>query len=339
MTELVRDQLNGTPGDDLSTANPAWVRQPGAAGTLLIAPDGQSACGTTSTNTASYIRSDVVPPNPDYFVYVDASFLDSLSNAAAVGVTGRASSSAFTHYQFRFVASVNAPNGVWQLRRIVNNTATLLASMAGTFAAGQSTNIGIGTSGTQVSAYLDKVLVLGPSTSTINDTGFGGMIATNAPASRVRMDNFVMDDGLTAVSGVSAALSWVDPDDVAMLSGLLTDRADIASTDPADTMLIAAAVTNRAALQWIDPADGAALVGAVDAPAPVGADAALAWADAPDIATLVGKLSNRAVISFSEPEDMWALTGAAAQPAPLTGTLRLNALAHDLRTKTIHFSN
>lgn len=200
MAEIFRDGFNGTPGDDLNTYSPSWVRQPGTTAAMLIAPDGQSATATTSTSTASYFRSDITPPNADYSVSVDITLLAVLNNAAAVGLTIRASSSALTHYQFRFLGSSNPPNGSWQLRRIVNNTATALSSLSGTFDAGETHNLRIVTSGALVSAYLDNATspILGPSSSTINDIGYGGILATNAPATRARYDNFVIDNGLAA---------------------------------------------------------------------------------------------------------------------------------------------
>lgn len=220
MTELVRDGFNGTPGDDLTTYNPGWVRQSGVTASLQIATDGSSACATTSTSTAAYVRSDITPPTADYFVSLDVTLLAVLSNAAAIGVLGRGATGAITHYQFRFVASSNPPNGSWQLRRIVNNTATVLNSVSGTFDAGETHNLKVGTSGTLVSAYLDNnpTPILGPTASTISDAGFGGWLGSNAPASRVRADNFVIDDGqagssntaITPISG-TAVISGFAP--------------------------------------------------------------------------------------------------------------------------------
>jgi hypothetical protein len=200
VAEIFRDGFNGTPGDDLNAYSPSWVRQPGTTTAMLIGPDGQSATATTSANTASYFRSDVTPPNADYSVSVDVTLLATLTNAAAVGLTIRASSAELTHYQFRFSASTFPPKGAWQLRRIVNNTATVLSSLAGTFDAGESHNLRMVTSGELVSAYLDNATspILGPNSSTINDVGYGGLLATNAPSTRARYDNFVIDNGLAA---------------------------------------------------------------------------------------------------------------------------------------------
>jgi hypothetical protein len=211
VAEIFRDGFNGTAGEDLTVYNPAWVKQPGITASMLIAPDGQSATATSSTNTSSYYRSDVIPPNADYSVSVDVTLLLTLTNAAAVGVTIRASSANITHYQFRFSASTNPPAGAWQLRRIVNNTATSLASTGGTFDTGETRNLRIETSGSQVAAYLDGSTTpfLGPVTSTLNDTGYPGVLATNAPASRAKYDNFVVDNGLAAGQQGNASITGV----------------------------------------------------------------------------------------------------------------------------------
>lgn len=213
MAEIFRDGFNGTPGDDLTTYNPSWVRQPGLTAAFQIGPDGQSIATAVSTSTAGYFRSDITPPNADYFVSIDVSLLQTLANAAAVGVINRASSTAVTHYQFRFLATSVPPNGSWQLRRIINNTAITLATVSGTFDAGELHNLKIGTSGANVSGYLDNnpIPLLGPSASTISDTGYGGVLGTNAPNNRARFDNFVIDNGLAegqpgnaTVTGVAA---------------------------------------------------------------------------------------------------------------------------------------
>ena len=220
MAEIFRDGFNGTPGDDLNAYSPSWVRQPGTTAAMLIGPDGQSATATNSANTASYFRSDVTPPNEDYSVSVDVTLLATLTNAAAVGLTIRASSAALTHYQFRFSASANPPNGTWQLRRIVNNTATLLSSLSGTFDAGESHNLRMVTSGALVSAYLDNATspILGPNSSTINDVGYGGLLATNAPSTRARYDNFVIDNGLAAGQPANATIIGVSANPAAGLA-------------------------------------------------------------------------------------------------------------------------
>lgn len=208
MTEFLRDPLNGTPGDDLTTANGAWVRQPGINGALIIAPDGESVCTTATTNTAAYYRSDAAPPTPDYSVSADVTILDAMINASAVGVIGRASNSAITHYQVRFAASVTYPNGTWQLRRIVNNVASTLASISGTYVVGQTINVKMVMSGNEISLYLDNspTPLLGPvNGSAIVAAGFPGLLGSNVTGARVRIDNIVADDGQVATGANGAA--------------------------------------------------------------------------------------------------------------------------------------
>lgn len=339
MTELFRDPLAGNPGDDLTTYNANYVMVSGVTGIMVINANGFGINLNTASGTTSYYRSDAIPPTPDYFVTADLTMVSQVVNGPACGVVFRVQAGANTCYEARFVAT-GTGTGQWQLRRIVNGSASTLANVStGAYATGQVFAIRGGAEGNLLTMYVNGAQVLSVVDSMITSAGFPGVRGFNNSSGRFRLSNLAADDGATAAPGVSAALSWIDPQDTSALACVLTDRADIAFTDPADTMVITAAATNRAAMQWTDPADGAALVGAVAAPAPAGAAAALAWIDAPDVAALVGRLNNRAVISFSEPADMWAFTGNAEQLAPLTGTLRVDALARDLRTKTIHFSN
>lgn len=268
MGEFLRDALNGTPGDDLTTANGAWVRQPGISGALIIAPDGASACTTATTNTAAYYRSDAVPPNADYSVSADITMIDGMVNASAVGVIGRASSSAITHYQARFAANVTAPNGTWQLRRIVNNSASTLASISGTYVVGQTINVKMVMTGNEISLYLDNspTPLLGPVTgSTIVAAGFPGLLGSNVTGTRVRIDNLVASDGQVAsgVDGV-AAVTGVSS---AALAG--STAASGAATSTAMGVAVAAAVGTSAgqgsAAVAAPAVSAAGLVGAVSA--------------------------------------------------------------------------
>jgi len=275
MTEFARDPLNGTPGDDLASNSP-WVRQPGISGALIFAPDGASACTTATTNTAAYYRSDAAPPTPDYFVSADIEMLDSLINASAVGVIGRASPSAITHYQARFLASSVAPNGTWQLRRIVNNVASTLASVAGSYVAGQKINVKMGMAGNAVSLYLDSSPepLLGPvNGSTIVAAGFPGLLGSNVTGTRVRIDNFVADDGQVAsgadgAAGVTGVASGAQVG-IAAASG----AAATAVTGVAAAVATNSSVGHGSAVAAAPAVSASALVGAASA---VGAVAAMA---------------------------------------------------------------
>lgn len=341
MTELFRDPLAGTPGDDLSTYNAGYVMVTGVTGVMVINSSGVGINLNTTSGTTSYYRSDVTPPSPDYSVRADLTMVAQVVSGPACGVIGRAQPGASTCYEARFLAN-GSGTGTWQLRRFINGTAvTLTTTAAPSYVNGQVFDIKLDMKGSTISLYVDgaTVPVLTATDTGITSAGFAGVRGFNNSSGRFRLSNLVADDGQAATPGVSATISWDDPQDTAALAVALTDRADIASTDPADTMVIAAAAINRAALQWTDPADSALLVGAVNTPAPTGVAAALAWTDPPDVSGLIVLLKNRAAISLSEPADTWVLAANASQLTPLSGTIRLDALARDLRTKTIHFSN
>lgn len=197
MAEIVRDGFIGTPGGRLDTLDPRWARQTGITGAMSYAADGASVY-TTTTATAAYYRSDVVPPSADYFVSADIT-MDEWRASRAAGVIARALSAAITHYQVRYLTG-STSGGTWQLRRIVNNTASTLASVAGTFDAGQTKNVKLGTSGANVSVYLDNnpVPLLGPVSSTLTDAGYAGIIGGSGTGADFRIDNFVVDDGVVA---------------------------------------------------------------------------------------------------------------------------------------------
>lgn len=331
MAQFLVETFTGTTGVNLETYNPNWIRASGGGAAQISNNRVRHAAGA---GTAGYRRGDAVPPSADYSVSADL-YVNSTTANISAGPCGRYLSTETTYYHARLLTGT----GIQLVRYTLNGSASTMATYPFFPDVGAVFNLRLEMIGALISAYLDGVQVLSVTNTNNAGPGYPGLRFASAGPDLVQMDNLIADDGASDSPGVSAALSWADAQDSAALAVVLNDRADIVATDPADTIAIAAAVINRAALQWTDPADGALLVGAVDAPAPAGIAVTLAWADPPDVSALVALLKNRAAISYSDPADVWALGANTAQLAPLSGSVRFDALARDLRTATIHISN
>lgn len=198
MALLFLDTFTGTPGDDLSVYNQAWVKASGAAGVMVINADGGSANTDSSGGTAAYVRTDVVPASADYFVSVNLTVPGSVPSGPAAGVMLR-STTANTGYEARFLSS-GSSSGTWQIRRIIAGTASTLASVVGSYVPPQTFNLKLDAQGSTIALYLDgsATPLLTATDSSITAPGSPGLRGFNALSTRFRHDNLGVDDGLVA---------------------------------------------------------------------------------------------------------------------------------------------
>lgn len=312
MAEIARDGFNGNPGEDLSVSNPNWVSQPGASGVFIIGPDGSSINTTGAASTASYYRQDVNPPTTDYSVSLDITTLSMATSGPAAGVIMCAANNAITHYQARLLTAGNG-EGTWQLRRIVNNTASVLATVAATYGANQLFNVKISRAGSTVSMFLDNnpTPLLGPVPGgSITAIGYPGVLGASATSARFRIDNFVVDDGQVAAQPVTASIQWTEAPDAITAAGLLEVKALAAWVENPDTQQVSGTLTVQAAAAWTEAAD------AHTATAKVEVRGTAAWTEAPDQHQVAARLEVVAAAAWTEAPDGVVITGQVDAPAP-----------------------
>ena len=191
MTAFFNEQFEGTSGNTLSAYSQAWVKMVGHTGNISIL-DG-TARHTSSTTVAGFYRNDTPAPGLDYSVSADLKITAAIGTAN-MSIAGWVSSTANTLYYARIAASAGV-----SIVKIVANTQTVLASAPAAFATGATYRLRLERIGNQLAAYLDDVLMVSVTDSSITAPGFIGLRSVNAN-NVVAVDNLIADDGQSSSS-------------------------------------------------------------------------------------------------------------------------------------------
>ena len=325
MAQLGSDSFTGNPGDALPTYNPAWVSVQGLTGVMVISPDGDKTNLSGATATASYYRSDIVPPT-DYSVSIDITYTSLVVSGPAVGVVLYVQPAvASTCYEGRILSN-GSGRGVWQVRRFSNGSGTTLSSADATIVSGATDNLRLERSGTALKLYVNNnpTPVVSISDATLTDPGRAGIRNFNGSSSRYQMDNFSVDTpgaatqpGNATVDGVSsnpaAGLVFASGSASAALSGVRANPAagSVTASGSASAFIIGVAASPAASSLAASGASSAQVVGVSAAP-----DVGTPLASGRVSAEISGVAANPAAGAISAGSaGMAVISGAAAKPS------------------------
>ncbi|NMC75391.1 MAG: hypothetical protein GYA56_13690 [Geobacteraceae bacterium] len=188
----------------------SWTRQTGYEYDAVI-QNGRLA-GYLATATAGYASG--VPGSPDYSVSADLYVVSDTSGRLS-GVTGRASTSAFTFYLARYLRGSG-----WQLFKYVGGTFTQLgSSVAQPLTLGATYRMELRMSGNVISLYVDGQLLITQIDSAISAAGRAGYRLTGTPTTGYHLDNLRAE---TPQSGAEYAETVAD---TAVMVTVLEDMA------------------------------------------------------------------------------------------------------------------
>lgn len=326
MDQFVNEPFTGVAGDNLSTANPSWMKVPGVTGDAIIASTGDRV--RFSGSTLYYLNSPA-PLGLDYSATLDLNIV-STQSGPGVGVALYMSSTLQTYYLARLLNGTGI-----QMYRVVNGSSTLLGSAAYTAATGATLRLRLERIGTALNTYVDDAAtpaITAPNETAIAGPGFIGLRAINT-TTQLQADNLSAatpsaagQDGIAALTGVSSSPAVGS----AVASGGAAAALSGAAATPAVGSIVASAMAGGGANAIIlgvaaDPRAGniAARGGALAVVGGVSEDVA------PIGAPLGGVAANPQVGQIS----------ARAIGAPLEIQFRRIPLERDFRLKTVRYSN
>jgi hypothetical protein len=150
---------------------------------------------------AMYYASSV-PASANYSVEADV-HVKSLLSSDAVGVIGRASTSAETYYVARYRVATGVAQ--WELLRVVNATATTLATYAQTLTTGSTYRLKLDMQGSTITLLVDGAPRFSVSDPGITSPGRGGLRLGNATTTPTDTTGLHLDNLTITSSPPSAA--------------------------------------------------------------------------------------------------------------------------------------
>ena len=254
MTQEILDQFTGPDGTSVTTYSAAWARH--SAGTGLMALLGNRARQSGST-TSLHVYVGTQPSSADYDVSANLYF-GTVSGAPSVGLCGRiVSTDVATMYQARATIGTGIA-----LLRIINNSATTLATVPYTPVQGSEPRLTLRMRGDQISVLLDGAVVIGPITdANIAGAGYAGMRAASSNTTSVHLDNFSVD-----TADAASSTTTVSPDAAALVvTGYAPSIAQTANqaVSPAPAALVVtgyAPTVSQTSASAISPAPAALVV-------------------------------------------------------------------------------
>lgn len=163
--------FTGTPGTAITSLTPTtggtWVIQNGYTASPINALDsgGTALYSPSATGT---LHNDAAPPSANYYVEAVLVWRSALTSDS-VGPIGRAAAAANTFYQARYLQGSG-----FQLLKLVNGTATILQTVAGSFTSGNKT-IRLTMVGTTISVSVDGAQIISLTDTDITGPGFAGL--------------------------------------------------------------------------------------------------------------------------------------------------------------------
>ena len=176
VTTAVSDTFTDTTGvllqNHVGATGATWTRystsQSGTDGVITAA----ARLRRNNTLATMYYASGV-PASPDYSVQADV-YVRSLLTNDAVGVIGRASTSADTYYRARYVKT-GAATAAWELAKVVAGTATVLGSYSQTLSALSTYALKLDMAGSTIRLLVDGVERVSATDTAITTAGRGGL--------------------------------------------------------------------------------------------------------------------------------------------------------------------
>lgn len=125
MAQFASASFTGTAGTELSAADSNWTKAPSSSAQNIILSDAGRGRLDALNATASIYYHSGVPASADYSVSATLFAKETSGGATYIGVTGRQSTSANTHYLAWYGGT---PNNAWQLYKVVAGAVTQLGS-------------------------------------------------------------------------------------------------------------------------------------------------------------------------------------------------------------------
>lgn len=202
---FVTDTFTDTGGTALSAhtgeAGATWAHQPGdgLGGTALITAAG--TCRGTGADGGFYYASGS-PASADYDVEAVLHRYSTYQGVHQVG--GRMDTAAFTGYLFGY----NDFADVWQLRKFVGGTETVLDTFAGSNTVGNDYTAKLELRGDQVKGYVDGVEVCAATDAAISAAGKAGLVVYESGGDGTSWE-FASLTATDAVAGPPHEYVWV----------------------------------------------------------------------------------------------------------------------------------
>lgn len=290
MAQFFADTFEGVDSTNLEVYNPAWKKNSGATGANIIFAG--RARHSTSSTAASYYFNDAPAPSPDYIVRGKFYFGAQSGTGASVGICGRMGTGTQNFYTARFLAGTGL-----LLLKSVSGTATTLATYPYTIVAETEVQVELHMFGTQLSVYLDGVLVIGPFTdSSITNAGYPGLRTINTVA-QINISEMSANDGAVANTGVTATAAWTEQSDAQAIAGQVVPQAVTATaswTEQSEAQTAVGQVAVRVAIAQVEQGETHA------AAAQVAVSATIAQVEQGDTHATTGAIAVRATAAWTE---------------------------------------
>lgn len=162
------EDFSGTPGTNLQTHNPNWVRYSSSNGNGTLTPAGRVR-GSASGILLYYHAAS--PASADYSVSADI-YRASTEASARTCVTARQVTGSMTCY----TAGIDGDGGIW-LSRLVSGSETQLAKATHTFPQGETRRVRLACLGSAIKVYVDAspTPVISVTDATITAAGKAGL--------------------------------------------------------------------------------------------------------------------------------------------------------------------
>ncbi len=186
MAKFAAGSFTATDGTELTAHDAAWTSQ---GVTQLVINAGR--VHQAGTGQALYWHSGT-PASADYSVSADMHVLTTANSV--IGVSGRSSTTAFTHYHVRWLSSSSA----WQLYKFVAGSATLLGTFTETVADGVTIAFRLDMVGSTIKVFtggIERISVSDTAITAANRAAIRGNTSSAITSTTTQhLDNFSADD-------------------------------------------------------------------------------------------------------------------------------------------------
>jgi hypothetical protein len=203
--DFVFDSMTGGRYQDLhkreGELGAAWARCAATPSARFYLFDNRAHCGVIQGSAGAALYASGAPPTPDYTVACNYTVK---TNVGHVGIAGRMSMTANTHYLVYY-----DPQNVLVLAKRVNGVLTILGnSDAGTMSAGQTHTLALDMVGTTIRALVDDQEIYSVADDSITGAGRAGVRSATVNDAHIgkHIDNFRAFDASVAASPRTRAL-------------------------------------------------------------------------------------------------------------------------------------
>ena len=200
MAQFASASFTGTAGDTLPAADANWTKHANSpAGANIIISDANRGRGD-AVNANFYYHAGT-PASPDYSVSATLFAKEANGGNMGIGVTGRNSTTATTHYLAWYYG---AATDRWELYKVVAGAATLLGSSAQALTDETGYQVELRMVGTTIGLYANgsSTPTISVTDSSITAAGKAGLRANQEAGSvgntvGLHIDDFSADDAVT----------------------------------------------------------------------------------------------------------------------------------------------